>query len=260
MAQWMQDLPLGWMALVAFAATYAVAGIIFMIVMKLATGERARAFKGVSPGMLPPLGIIFGLFVAFIAAQVWSDVERGASAVNREASSLRTAILLSTSFPGEPESRLRDLIRRHIDEAVTHEWPMMAQQSASLRVAPVSLGEALQMALALAPRGEGQITAQRELVIAIENAIDARRQRIIASQSSVNGVKWACLFLQAICTLIAIAVVHSDNRGAAAIAMGIFSLGVVVSVLLVASHDRPFSGDISVKPDLLRQVMPESRD
>src|SRR5262245_45203027 len=29
-------------------------------------GERGRAFKAISPGMLPPLGIIFGLFVAFI--------------------------------------------------------------------------------------------------------------------------------------------------------------------------------------------------
>ena len=32
----------------------------------LAKGERGRAFKAISPGMLPPLGIIFGLFVAFI--------------------------------------------------------------------------------------------------------------------------------------------------------------------------------------------------
>jgi hypothetical protein len=33
--------------------------------------ERARrAFKAISAGMLPPLGIVFGLFVAFIAAQV----------------------------------------------------------------------------------------------------------------------------------------------------------------------------------------------
>ena len=29
----------------------------------LVVGERARSFKAVSPGMLPPLGIIFGLLV-----------------------------------------------------------------------------------------------------------------------------------------------------------------------------------------------------
>ncbi|MBV8970121.1 MAG: hypothetical protein JO331_13820 [Verrucomicrobia bacterium] len=50
---------------------------------------------------------------------------------------------------------------------------------------------------------------------------------------------------------------HSDNRARAAIAMGIFATGVAVSVLLIASHDRPFSGEISVKPDPLLQVRPD---
>ena len=34
---------------------------------------RARSFKAVSPGMLPPLGVLFALFIAFTASQVWTD-------------------------------------------------------------------------------------------------------------------------------------------------------------------------------------------
>ncbi len=48
--------------------------------------------------------------------------------------------------------------------------------------------------------------------------------------------------------MVAIAVVHCDNRAAGAIAIAIFATGAAVSVLLIASHDRPFSGEISVKP------------
>ena len=149
------------------------------------------------------------------------------------------------------------LVRRHIDEAVVAEWPTMAKQSASLKITPPALAETLRLALSLAPKSEGQIAAQREIVTGLENAMDARRQRIILSRSSVNWVKWTCLFAQAGCTLIAIAMVHCDNRAAAAIAMGIFATGVAVSVLLIVSHDRPFSGEISVKPDVLLQVRPE---
>jgi hypothetical protein len=57
--------------------------------------------------------------------------------------------------------------------------------------------------------------------------------------------------------MVAIAVVHCDNRPAAAIAIAIFATGAAVSVLLIASHDRPFGGEISVKPDVLLQVRPE---
>jgi hypothetical protein len=257
MSEWLQNLPIGWMALAIFALTYLATWGIFAIVMSLAAGERARVFKGVSSGMLPPLGIIFGLFVAFMAAQVWSDIDRANTAVNREANALSTVVILAASFPGEAQTRLRELTRRHIQEAVTYEWPKMGQRSASLRVTPLSLAEQLQLVLALAPHSEGQVTAQREIVSALETAIDARRQRIIVSRSSVNWVKWAALLLQAICTLVAIAMVRCDNRGAAAAAMGIFATGVAVSILLIASHDRPFSGEISVKPNLLQQIMPE---
>ena len=39
-----------------------------------------------------------------------------------------------------------------------------------------------------------------------------------------------------------------DNRRTAAIAMGLFATGVAVSALLIAAHDRPFTGEISVGP------------
>jgi hypothetical protein len=89
-------------------------------------------------------------------------------------------------------------------------------------------------------------------------ACGARLQRIIISRSQVNPVKWACVIVQAICALVAIAMVHSDDRLAAAITMAIFATGIGASVLLIAAHDRPFVGDIAVGPGPLHEVMPES--
>ena len=94
-----------------------------------------------------------------------------------------------------------------------------------------------------------------EVVTALETALDARRQRILISQSQVNLVKWSLLFMQA---LVAIAMVHSDNRLASIIAMGIFATGVAASMLLILAHDRPFTGEISIKSDPLLQVMPQT--
>jgi len=176
MDEWLHNLPVWWMAFVVFAIAYLAAGGIFVIIMALAKGERVRVFKSVSLSLLPPLGTIFGLLVAFSAVQAWNDMDRAKVAVDREASAIRMVVLLATSFPGEPEAQIRNLVRRHIDEAVSAEWPTMAKQSASLRFAPPALAEALQLALSLAPKSEGQIAAQREIVTALENALDARRE------------------------------------------------------------------------------------
>src|SRR5215469_14897468 len=114
--------------------------------MALSVGERARSFKAVSPGLLPP----------------------------REASALRAVVILAAAFPGEPETHLRNQLRSYVTEAAAQEWPMMAHRTATLQMIPYSLAEALQLTFALTPSSYGQQTAQREITTALENALDAR--------------------------------------------------------------------------------------
>ena len=257
MSDWILNLPVMWMSIVILGAIYAATTGIYLLVTALAVGERARAFKAISPGMLPPLSVVFALLVGFLAAQVWSDTDRANGAVNREASALRAAVILASAFPGETEARLRDLVRGHVQDAVNEEWPAMSRHAATLTIIPPRLAESLTLALALDPHGAGQQAAQRELVQSLQTALDARRQRVILSESSINWVKWVVLLVQAGLMLVAIAMVHSDNRTTNRIILGIFATAVGVAVVLIASHSRPFSGQLAVSPTMLLQVMPE---
>ena len=56
---------------------------------------------------------------------------------------LSLLVLLSTAFPSDTDGRLRDLVRTHIQDAVTHEWPEMARRNVTLTLIPVPLAEAL---------------------------------------------------------------------------------------------------------------------
>jgi hypothetical protein len=58
-------------------------------------------------------------------------------------------------------------------------------------------------------------------------------------------VKWSCLYLQAICALLAIALVHCDDRLSSLVAMGLFATCISASVLLIAAHEVAFN--LSVK-------------
>ena len=258
MSDWLLTLPILWMALVILAAIYLVTAGIYLLVTMLAVDERARAFKAISPGMLPPLSVIFALLVGFLAAQVWSDSDRAHGAVNREASALRAVVILANAFPGQTQERLRDLVHGHIEDAVNEEWPAMSRHAATLTLVPPQLVEALELVLALDPQSAGQSTAQRELAESLEIALDARRQRIILSESSINWVKWTVLLVQAALTLLTIAMVHSDNRGSNRIILAIFATGIGTAVVLIAAHSRPFTGDLAVSPAVLQQVMPEA--
>jgi hypothetical protein len=254
-SRWLLNLPLVWMAVVAFAATYLLTASIYWVVTTLAVNDRARAFKAVSPGMLPPLGILFALLVGFIAVEVWNNYDRAKVAVATEASALRAVVLLAGTFPEEQKTRIYALIDRHIEVAVNEGWPAMARRKLTLSTLPTSLVEALRVTLELKPADDSQRIAQSEMVKAINAAADARRQRIVISQSAVGTVKWAGILLMGLCTLVAIAMVHSDNRLACAIALTLFATGIALSLLLIAAYSRPFTGEISVRPDLLKQVI-----
>jgi hypothetical protein len=253
---WVHNLPLLWLAAFVFAVAFLITAAIYAAVISLSAGGRGRAFASLSPGLLPPMGIVFALLVGFLAAQVWSSADRASVAVSEEASSLRAVVLLSAEFPGETEERMRGLVRRQIEDAVTKEWPGMAEQGASLSVVPQPLADLQATALALRPETPGQTIAQREIVTSVESALDARRQRIIVSQSSVNGAKWAAVVTLAILTLFAIAFVHSGNRAGAAIAMALFASAAAVAIIMIAAQERPFAGHFAVPPAPLEQVEP----
>ena len=257
MVDWLYHLPVVWMAVVVFAATLLISGVIYVAVLALATRERARAFKAMSPVMLTPLAVIFGLIVAFLAAQVWTDGERANTAVIREANALRTVVVLAAYYPQEHEARIRAFVRRHIEKAVNEEWPAMAKRRANLPLISAGYTEGLQLALSIVPQNEAQMIAQREMVSSLQSAFEARRQRIIISESTINWVKWTVVGLLAVLLLLTIGIVHSDNRGSAAIGMSIFSAAVAACIVLIASHNRPFTGEISVGPALLMQVLPK---
>src|SRR5215469_16426485 len=84
MNDWLHTLPIWQMGVVVFAVTYLVAGGIVIIITALAKGERARIFKQVSAGLLPPLGILFGLLVVFCIGEVLSNLQHANLEVDRK--------------------------------------------------------------------------------------------------------------------------------------------------------------------------------
>jgi hypothetical protein len=256
MVDWLPNLPVVWIGLVVLVGMALLTAVIYAVVMRLAEGDRAAALKAISPGMLPPMGILFALIVGFLAVGVWGNVARAEEAVADQASALRSVVILSDDLPPRTRARMRALVRSEIENAVNREWPAMQEQRADLTAIPAALADALHLAVGLNPRSDGEATVQRELVASIQDALDARRQRIIVSESSIDAVKWAAVLALALLTLCAIGLVHSDNRTTTRFAMGLFAVAVAVVLTMLAAQNQPFAGQLGIDPDVLEEVLP----
>lgn len=258
MIDWLYELSVVMMAVVVTAATLLTSLLIHALVQWGARGQRLQAFKAISPVMLTPLAVVFGLLVGFLTNQVWSDARQAHAAVTREASALRSILVLADTFPDAARAPLYTLVQSHVQVAVEDEWPAMAAHQASWDMLRRDDAAGLKYALTLAPDSGAQQIAQQSLVRAWQEAQDARRMRIVISQARINGVKWAVLCTLAVLILITIALVHSDNRLSSALALALFGLGVSACLTLIASHNHPFTGEISVSPALLTQAIAPS--
>src|SRR5690349_5672027 len=103
MIAWFAHAPLPLLTLTIFAAMY-LAVVLVLVVLWAARRRGHDAGLGpLSPGLMAPLGLIFGLLVGFLVADVWTDRARAASAVSQEASALRAVQIAGVGLPcGQP--------------------------------------------------------------------------------------------------------------------------------------------------------------
>jgi hypothetical protein len=81
-------------ALLVFGGCYMLTAAIFCLAAILSRRAVARDLKAVAQ-VLPPLGMILGLLIGFLADRVWSNFDRANQYVGQEAGALRETILLT---------------------------------------------------------------------------------------------------------------------------------------------------------------------
>jgi len=148
MADWFLNLPVPGMALIVFAATFLIAGGVYLVVTRLADTEWATAFKAVSPGLLPVLGVLFALLVGFIAVEVWNTFDKAKTAVATEASALRAVVLLARHHHGVP---MLPVSARALRQIGCRRKPSLASAIAEPSVGIWELGRVPRMKFMAAP-------------------------------------------------------------------------------------------------------------
>lgn len=134
----------------------------------------------------------------------------------------------------------------------------MASGRATINELPQPLVAALGSILAINPDHAGHRLAQERVVEAIQKALEARRQRILLSRTSVGAVKWLALTVLAGLLLATIAMIHVDRVVTMVVTLAIFATAAGFRILQILAYDRPFAaGGIQVSPAPLREVLSE---
>ena len=255
MIPWIESQETAVIALVVFAAMYLLAAIIFAVAVVASQRRMALEWKATSPAMLTPMGVIAGLLIAFLASRVWANLDHANSYVANEATAIHELILLADELPDGPRAALRGTLQNYLRYAQDEDWPAMAAGRASLRHVPSDLKDAMRDVLSVAPTEPGQQVAQARAVVAIEQVMEARRNRVLLSETAIAPIQWVAVIILAVLILLTIAMLHIDRRATTALNLFIFATAVAACLVLLMVNDRPFSaGGATVRPDALREI------
>jgi hypothetical protein len=255
MLSWLESQETLVIALIVFAFCYLLAALIFVGLALLARTPIAGALHVTTPAMLTPLGVILGLVIAFLAARVWANVDHAHGYVSEEASGLRQAILMSAVLPSDTRDALRKEIQNYLRFVDQVDWPAMLRGQEEIRLTPSGLPDALTTLLSFVPEQPGQQLAQSRTVAAIEQVLQARRNRILLSQAAISPSQWIVIIVLDALLVVTIGTVHGGRHIAAAVNMAIFSTAVASCIVLLMINDRPFSsGGIVIRPTALHEL------
>jgi len=242
-------------AVMTLALCYAIALGVFILTRLVARHPVTAEAKFIAPVLLTPLSLVTGLLIAFLAARVWTNLDRANGYVTEEASATREAALLAEALPADTGDRVREGLQLHLHFVEIQDWPEMLAGTASVRQPPPALRDTLAVLLAFDATTSGQRVAQERAVVAIERALEARRGRILLSQAVIAPIQWLVIFVLDGLILATIGLVHLDRRPAAIAGMLLFSTGIACVLTLLMIHDRPLTpGGFVVQPAVLRQL------
>jgi hypothetical protein len=249
------DQPLLLMFASLAGAFLVVCGLIWLLMGLPSTRLMMRTLgAGVAPPYIGAIAVLLALLTGFVANDAWDRHRQGVHVVQTERANLLAAYDLSTAISFDTAG-IRQKLLDYAEALTKDEWPRMAEDgSASSRA-----GEALSalMSIVADPNHvkDAAPAAQAALFGAVMNLRSARGDRLALNNSQGDESKWVTLLVLAGLTLVTTALIHVERPIAQAVTMLIFSSGMVVTLGVIALHERPFDGPLAVRADPLQEAV-----
>ena len=226
--------------LIPFAVLFALAAGMTWLTHRSPARPFFASCVGVTGPFFGSVAILFALFAAFLANDVWHEIERAQTALAREADGVRTILRLAEAAGdfGKPLAIATVDYARSVTDS---EWSTMRHGKESAET--VAALHKLALAVANPQVSAGTPQALHQAVVdAFVEIRQARTDRIATSNGHGASIKWLGMLIFGILTQVAVAVVHLEKMRPQALALCVFTAAFASTVALVGMNERPFAG------------------
>jgi hypothetical protein len=235
--------------LLSFVLTY----IAFKILRKIFTVQELEKFKDVTGIYVSMIGILYGVFLAFIVIAIWENYDHVKSNIDNEADALSNIYRDAKGLPPRAGYSIDSCAKQYVVYVVESEWAMMAHNKES-KDAMQARNKLQNLIIKFRPQTLGEQTVYAEMISNLNQLSVARRSRVNTATAELPLILWAILIGGGMLLIFYSACFYIENQKFHLwLAFGVS--GLIAILLFVALElNYPFVGSGAIKPDSFQSL------
>jgi hypothetical protein len=238
---------------------FVVVGVSIGLALALLTLVQRRKFdviedNGALEVVFAVIGAVYGILLAFVIVDLWTNFNAARDTVSSEASALAQVEIDTRALAQPDRARIDAAMSAYIHAVLNDEGQAMRTGRESMRAhdALDQLAFALEKSH-LRPANAVQEAWYSEAVTKLNDVATARRQRTEAARRDVPMPFRLLIFVGSLVPIGFMTLVRVPHRGVKTLMVVVVAALVAYAVFLVLILDYPFSGTVSVSLEPFRQ-------
>ena len=244
-----------WLLCIIITSAYialSVAGL--LIIRKIYPHHKSKPHNDVAGFIFATLGVMYAVLLAFTVVIAWQDYDKANEITSNEANCLASLYRDSSSFAPELRVQLKSELVTYVHAIVHDEWHTMATGRRSPAV-QASQEKLWSFYAGLDPQNEAQKIFLAESVKKMNQAGELRRQRILYASSGVHPILYFVLFVGSFITILFAMLFGTENLIPHLVMTVLLAAMIGMIIFTILAMDYPFTGTISIKPDVFSTVL-----
>ncbi len=237
--------------IVAIFVLVTISGLFIM--RKYLPHEKCKNHNDVAGFIFATMGVIYAVLLAFVVIVTWGNFDKASEITSKEANSIASLYRDSIAFPPAVRDQIKSTLHDYVKAIIEDEWPQMVKgRSAKAQEIQSNLWLIYTNFI---PKNETQKTFLIESVRKLNDAGEFRRWRIVKAQENIQPILYFILIFGGFLTIAFTCFFGTENFVPQMIMSSMLAVMIALALFAIIALDCPFTGNISIKPDVFRTVL-----
>lgn len=253
--QWMLLHVPSFLLVVMIAAIYISLSIVGLYIMKrFHSPAKLKKHNDVAGFIFATLGVTYAVLLSFIVIVTWQNFDEAHKNAAQEANDIVSLYHNTRPLPPAFRSALKGHLVTYVRAIIEDEWPIMitGEQSAQAQQAQDTIWRIYGR---YRPATETQRIFFMESVDKLNEACELRRARLLEAHLAIHPVIYFVLIVGGLITISFTVFFGTENFGPQLIMTSLLAAMIGIALSTVIILDFPFTGDISVKAGVFKEVL-----